>query len=289
MKKKTILLADLRKGYHKSLCGKVLGYRPGSKVYTIADKDSKTSVDLAERMVDKLKLQTCAKPATSQTAGKIFTECTKDFLESAFARLHHLRPGDWYFSTSQAAPGIALFDQYQHLADLQKLIATNKELKAALGGDYFVKPDIIVARKPETDESINAAGLLINDPKRIGRYTPLRAVNTSLATLHATISCKWTMRSDRAQNTRTEALNLMRHRKGKTPHIVAVTMEPLPTRLASIAMGTGDMDCVYHAALHELEEAAAESGNEDQAEMLKTLVAGRRLRDISDLPFDLAI
>lgn len=41
-------------------------------------------------------------------------------------------------------------------------------------------------------------------------------------------------------------------------------MEPMPTRLASIAMGTGDMDCVYHAALYELEEAAAERGNENQ-------------------------
>jgi hypothetical protein len=85
------------------------------------------------------------------------------------------------------------------------------------------------------------------------------------------------MRSDRAQNTRTEALNLIRNRKGKTPHIVAATMEPMPTRLAFIAMGTGDMDCVYHAALYELEEAAAESGNEDQAETLPTLVSGRRL------------
>jgi len=54
-------------------------------------------------------------------------------------------------------------------------------------------------------------------------------------------------------------------------------MEPMPTRLAFIAMGTGDMDCVYHAALYELEEAAAESGNEDQAETLPTLVSGRRL------------
>lgn len=49
------------------------------------------------------------------------------------------------------------------------------------------------------------------------------------------------------------------------------------------------MDCVYHTALYELEEAGAESGNEDQAEVLQTLVSGTRLRDISDLPLDLAI
>ena len=52
-------------------------------------------------------------------------------------------------------------------------------------------------------------------------------------------------------------------------------MDPMPTRSGVVAT--------------ELEEAAAESGKEDLAEMLQTLVSGRRLRDISDLHFDLAI
>jgi hypothetical protein len=240
-------------------------------------------------MVARMGFDPCATPKDPQTTGTLFTGYTAAFLESAFARLQHLRPGQWYFSTSQKKPGIALFDQYQHLADIQKIIDQYKQVEAALGGDYLITPDIIIARVPETDEKINAAEPLISDPKEIGRHTPLRAVNTPSATLHATISCKWTMRSDRAQNTRTEALNLIRNRKGKTPHIAAVTMEPLPTRLASIAMGTGDMDCVYHGALYELMEAAEEIKNQDQSEMLQTLVVGRRLRDISDLPFDLAI
>jgi len=97
------------------------------------------------------------------------------------------------------------------------------------------------------------------------------------------------MRSDRAQNIRTEALNLIRNRKGNTPHIVAVTAEPLPTRIASLALGTGDLDCVYHFALPELREAVEEVGGEDQLEMLIGMIDGRRLRDISDLPFDLAV
>ena len=84
-----------------------------------------------------------------------------------------------------------------------------------------------------------------------------------------------------------EALNLIRNRKGKTPHISCVTAEPMPTRLASLAMGTGDIDCVYHMALQELISSVNSSGNEDQGEMLDTLVNGKRLRDISDLPFDL--
>jgi len=61
----------------------------------------------------------------------------------------------------------------------------------------------------------------------------------------------------------------------------------MPTRLASLAMGTGDIDCVYHTALMELASSVKESGNEDQQDMLDTLTTGKRLRDISDLPFDL--
>jgi hypothetical protein len=68
---------------------------------------------------------------------------------------------------------------------------------------------------------------------------------------------------------------------------VSVTAEPMPTRPASLAMGTGDLDCVYHMALTELIASVTESGNEDQKDMLDTLINGKRLRDISDLPFDL--
>ena len=69
---------------------------------------------------------------------------------------------------------------------------------------------------------------------------------------------------------------------------MAVTAEPLPTRISSLALGTGDLDCVYHIALPELQESILDIENEDQGDMLTTLVNGGRLRDISDLPFDLA-
>lgn len=85
------------------------------------------------------------------------------------------------------------------------------------------------------------------------------------------------MRSDRAQNSRTEALNLIRNRKGHLPHIVVVTAEPMPNRLASLALGTGDIDCVYHFALYELIRAVKEVGSEDAVE---TFVS-KRAEDIS--------
>jgi hypothetical protein len=46
---------------------------------------------------------------------------------------------------------------------------------------------------------------------------------------------------------------------------------------------------VYHFALPELREAVEKTDSEDQLEMLLGMINGRRLRDISDLPFDLAI
>ena len=56
-----------------------------------------------------------------------------------------------------------------------------------------------------------------------------------------------------------------------------------------MALGTGDIDCVYHFALPELIDAVEACGNEVAQETLDTLVLGRRLKDVSDLPLDLAV
>ena len=123
----------------------------------------------------------------------------------------------------------------------------------------------------------------------VAKHASLRAAANREPLLHASISCKWTIRSDRSQNARSEALNLIRNRKGRTPHVVVVTAEPLPSRIASIALGTGDIDCVYHFALPELQKAVQDLNLDDSADTLNILVSGKRLRDISDLPLDLAV
>lgn len=68
-----------------------------------------------------------------------------------------------------------------------------------------------------------------------------------------------------------------------------MTGEPLPSRIASLALGTGDIDCVYHFALPELQEAVNSIDADDSMEMLNILIDGKRLKDISDLPLDLAV
>lgn len=219
---------------------------------------------------------------------RIFEVITKGFLEQAFALLRHLRPGDWYYSTQ--AP-ISDFDQYEHLANLERIVKQDNELASALGKDDIIMPDIVISRGPVSDEEINRETAVVSVAGSLSRFTLLRKANYEhpRPIPHASISCKWTLGSGRGQNARTKALNLIRNRKGHLPHVVAVTAEPLPTRIASLALGTGDLDCVYHFALPELQESISEIENEDQMDMLMILIDGRRLRDISDLPFDLAM
>jgi hypothetical protein len=225
-----------------------------------------------------------------QTIGKSFEEATKDFLEESFSLLSHIRPGYWLYTTRNTE--ISNYEQYEHLARLGSKIKGDKDLSSVLGQDYIVKPDIIIARHPLSDDEINLNQEILIDGEEVCTHTPLRSINfenPGMWILHASISCKWSIRSDRSQNTRTEALNLIRNRKGKLPHICAVTAEPLPTRIATLALGTGDLDCVYHFALSELHQAVKNANNEDQLEMLEIMINGKRLRDISDLPLDLAI
>ena len=48
----------------------------------------------------------------------------------------------------------------------------------------------------------------------------------------------------------------------------------MPAKMASLALGTCDIDCVYHFALYELVEAVKEIGAEDAIEMLNVLIEG---------------
>lgn len=68
-----------------------------------------------------------------------------------------------------------------------------------------------------------------------------------------------------------------------------ITGEPTPNRIASIALGTGHIDCVYHFALPELVNATHEKEYDDAEELLQTMIDGKRLRDIADLPLDLVV
>lgn len=288
------LIATARFHFHKRLFEtNTLTLTPAG-VASNADTSSNGSKAISKRIIDILvdehnhSVNTAGK-ISGQTLGKQFELLTMDFLRETFPMLQNLRPGRW--TILQLGNNNKLktsdFAQYEHLAYLNALTTQNAELAAALGNDYLVAPDVVVYRDLCADDEINAVQHIVDDA--VGKMADIRKANGGKPILHASVSAKFTMRSDRAQNSRTEALNLIRNRKGHLPHIVVVTAEPMPNRLASLALGTGDIDCVYHFALYELIRAVKEVGSEDAVETLETLVQGKRLKDISDLPLDLTV
>lgn len=247
----------------------------GSRIVSIADSDSVVSVRIAARLAEQFEsrfgeLRVLPK-FPGQTYGSLFEAQVTRFLSDTFSSLGHIRPGRWHVKQVTKRDdrlSIAEYEQYAYLKVIDDFAKKNLVLDAALGSDYLVASDVVVVRDRLSDDEIN----------RDAKGNPLHLVDNSVAKrsrlrasaiadaaaiagehqprgsqlLHASVSCKWTIRSDRAQNTRLEARNLSRNRKGNQPHITAVTAEPLPSRLASVALSTGDIDCVYHVALDEL-------------------------------------
>ena len=282
------LIAQERKKYHESLLREGVLTIDKSGVPSNADKSSKLSVSIALGIANRLMAETHDK-SVGQTSGAKFEQLNMEFLSNTFPKLQNLRPGTWHITKlgNRNSMKTSSFAQYEHLDYLTRLTAYDKKLAASMGNDYMVAPDVVVYRETEPDEEINSVQIFVDDT--VCTMADIREKNGGLPILHASVSAKWTMRSDRAQNSRTEALNLIRNRKGNLPHIVVVTGEPMPARIASLALGTGDIDCLYHFALYELVDAVKEIGAEDSLEMLKVLIDGKRLKDISDLPLDLAI
>lgn len=288
------LIEKARFDFHKRLFETNTLNLNSKGVASNADTSSNSSKKIARKVIDilveeqKHKINVSEK-INGQTLGKQFEVLTMEFLSNTFPQLQNLRPGVWHILQlgNNNRLKTSDFEQYEHLAYLSELTAENARLAAALGNDYLVAPDVVIYKDLLEDEFINIKQEIVSN--NVCKMTDVRKSNGGKPVLHASVSAKFTMRSDRAQNSRTEALNLIRNRKGHLPHIVVVTAEPLPSRLASLALGTGDIDCMYHFALYELIRAVKEVGSEDANDLLDTLVKGKRLKDISDLPLDLAV
>lgn len=147
--------------------------------------------------------------------------------------------------------------QFKHMKQLHSLFESDSTLRATVGRDYQVKSDVYVGVRHNADPAL-----------------PLH--------LHAAVACKWTIRSDRVQNVRHEFATLVRSRRGRLPHLVLVTAEPLPSRIISIARGTGELDAVYHLLFDEVALAVQES-NRKQIEMWDEMVSQRRVLPYKDL------
>lgn len=286
----TGLLSRARRAFHQQLVDDEVLSLSAEGVASNADGSQRTSRLIAGSIAASLGARVAESKLRGQRAGHLFELAVQDFLHATFPALESIRPGQWRIENvggSRAEYQIARYEPYTHLDDLAIAIEQNPTLASVLGNSYEISPDVLVLRAPEPDAVINLHEKIVDDQS--GLHAVIRQANQPRAIVHAIVSCKWTLRSDRAQNARSEALNMIRNRKGRTPHIAVVTAEPTPSRLASLALGTGDVDTVYHFALPELAAAVETSNNDEAAAMLSILVEGKRLRDISDLPLDLAV
>lgn len=160
----------------------------------------------------------------------------------------------WWVSRGQA---LSDFVQYRHLRELEARVAADESgtLESVFGERFRVVPDVTVS--VESHEGT--------------RF------------LHAAIACKWGLRPDCVEEIRHQSAVLIRHRRGRQPHIVTVTAEPLPSRLAAIAKGTGEVDGVYHVAFDELVNATDLQEDLDQRRILDVLIAQERLMRFEEL------
>lgn len=282
------VITEARRNFHKALIDDGILTIDSYGVPSNADKSSDLSKKIALHIANELRAEVHGK-IKGQTSGAKFELATMEFLRSTFLNLQNLRPGKWHIEKlgNRNTIKTSSFIQYEHLDYLNKLTHSDVRLASSLGNDYMVAPDIVIFRDPEDDEVINTPLPIVDNS--VSLLSSIRLNDNPLPILHASVSAKWTMRSDRAQNSRTEALGLIRNRKGHLPHIVVITGEPLPSRLASLGLGTGDIDCLYHFALYELIDAVKVTGAEDSIEILNILIEGKRLKDISDLPLDLSV
>jgi hypothetical protein len=217
---------------------------------SVADTASVQSVAIS---VEWMRLLAVSQPgiAARQTSATKLEVGVRDLLARTVAAIDPSRK--WKIEKGRA---IFHFAQFSHIGSLNELVSSHPILSATIGRDYVIAPDVTVGLVQPSGPPI----------------------------LHAAVSCKTTIRSDRVQNIRHEAVVMTRHRRGRLPHIVAVTAEPLPSRLASIARGTGEIDAVYHVALPELEEAVARVGNAEARSILAELTGQGRLFDVNELP-----
>jgi len=276
-------LQQLRAAYHETLFREALGQDADGP--NIADWHSPQSVVIARAMLSRIGYPLRSEPLSDEVARGCFVSSTRDFIERALHMIEHLRPGHWVLCSGGAPVS---FENHEDLTQLARALVAHPDGLAALS-DFVLRPDILVGRGPIPDSEINRHAEIISGD--LATLTPFRARNhpRQRPMLTACVSCNLKLSSYGNADLPGETLNLLRNRQGNTPHIAIVTAEPLPSRIASVALGTGDIDCVYHMALYELAGAVQQVGDETLVEMYHLLVDGKRLRDISDLPFDLAI
>lgn len=136
-------IADIRRSYHKAVFADILRVsRPRIEggYPNFADGSSVLSVQYAWGIVERIALPALQGQIPGQTAGSLFEKTTRDYVEASFSKLQHIRPGAWEHSCLGTA--ISNFVQYEHLSEIEAMLADNRALKAAFGGIILFHPTL---------------------------------------------------------------------------------------------------------------------------------------------------
>ncbi|MEU5437705.1 NgoMIV family type II restriction endonuclease [Streptomyces sp. NPDC020719] len=276
------------------------GYRDGRP--STSDKNDSLSIELGQAFFDMLGV-----PQDKPAAQSVDKKWSAAMVEDLGRQLSDVAP----HLVVRAERRLEEFEQYAHLKALKSLAEdTAPEVSDALSRLEMelvprqgAAPGIDLA---ELAADLRAAMAAADDRRRalidlLADESPLRldvavdrpdtaARNTNsgvLPHLVAGFSLKWSLRTDRLQDPRTQGAKMASMRRGRMPHFATVTMEPRPYMLGRLGRGTGDLDCVYHLALPTLIDAVEAvyvgPARSKQRDMFMRMVEQRRLRDYDDL------
>ncbi|WP_260475719.1 NgoMIV family type II restriction endonuclease [Streptomyces sp. WAC 06725] len=282
-----------------SLCG----YREGRP--NTSDKNDKGSIELGKVFFEAMGISPETDIPAHPVGNLMAQETTRDLREFLRTEAAHLEVAPERPFTS--------FEQFSHLNATRELRgdmaqevirATNalrnitanfeidQEAREQLNKHLLnVKEEIRTTeeRRRELLDLLGEESLLKLDVT-VARSVPNPLTGAHLQHLVAGLSLKWSLRTDRAQDCRSQGAKMAALRRGRMPHFAAVTMEPRPAMLALLGRGSGDIDCVYHLHLPALADAIDEycSGTRRKARIeirdkFRRLRDQRRLRDYDEL------
>jgi hypothetical protein len=199
------------------------------------------------------------------------------------------------------------FDQYRHVGAVRDVKpGRSKEFNAAWRRltRYVLKQPTRPAEVRRVEEmiaaveaSVDAADAVLRKLlDEIGEESLLgldltvarQGCDDRLPALEVGLSLKWSLRTDRAQDCRSQGAKMSALRRGRMPHFAVVTMEPRPYMLNLLGGGSGDVDCVYHLDLAALQTAVDDVYSKTPKrrkgrDQFHRLVDQRRIRDYDDL------
>lgn len=273
-------------------------YRENGKPNT-SDASDKLSVEVGEALFDILKVSRIRSGEKDEpTGGQLATAVAADLLERFPSGVGgiEVRPEGKLFD----------FEQYRHVGVIRnvkagrskefarawKRLTTHVRGRAAPPDVDRVEAMILAVERAANESDARLRRLLdeLGEESLLGLdLTVSRSgLEGRLPTLEAGLSLKWSLRTDRAQDCRSQGAKMSALRRGRMPHFGVVTMEPRPYMLNLLGGGSGDVDCVYHLDLPALTEAVETVYSRgikriQGRDQFRRLVDQRRIRDYDEL------